>query len=348
MKNFENTEIEEITDQEERIKLRYSYFLNELSEQTKSEFIDNEIVIHSPAMKKHIDTSLFIVSLLKQYVDKNKLGFVGQEKTLIKMLDSTNSYEPDVCFFKTDKSKHFKRETVIFPPPDLAVEILSKSSIKRDRVQKFKDYSNNNVEEYWIVDTNNFKVEQYYLLEKGKYELVKIHETGDIIKSSSVKGFNVPVEAMFFNEPNYDYLYGPYIKEIEIRKKQLAKKEREIENQNQEIKSQNQEIKNQNQEIKSQNQEIKSQKQELENKDQEIENQNEEIKNQKEELGNKEQELKNKNEEIKLQKQEIELQKIESKKQIVETIKLMKKLGINNESIMKTTNLSIQDIEAII
>ena len=51
------------------------------------------------------------------------------------------------------------------------VEILSKSTEKKDRGVKFNDYESHNVEEYWIIDTNKKVIEQY-LLQKGRYELI--------------------------------------------------------------------------------------------------------------------------------------------------------------------------------
>ncbi|GAB2598351.1 Uma2 family endonuclease [Spirosoma areae] len=38
------------------------------------------------------------------------------------------------------------------PAPDLVIEVLSKSTARRDRGVKFTDYAANGIAEYWIVN----------------------------------------------------------------------------------------------------------------------------------------------------------------------------------------------------
>jgi len=45
--------------------------------------------------------------------------------------------------------------------PDLAIEVLSPSTKKRDRGRKFKQYEQNGVREYWLIDTDDQTVEVY-------------------------------------------------------------------------------------------------------------------------------------------------------------------------------------------
>jgi Uma2 family endonuclease len=53
--------------------------------------------------------------------------------------------------------------------PDLVVEILSPSSVKRDKVSKVEAYARFGVPEYWIVDMGNEALEQYILAgDQGK------------------------------------------------------------------------------------------------------------------------------------------------------------------------------------
>lgn len=81
-----------------------------------------------------------------------------------------NDYEPDVVFFGPDKSSSLSPDTMKFPVPDMAVEVLSQSTKVRDRGVKFEDFASNCVAEYWIVDADTRIVEQY-LLENGEYTL---------------------------------------------------------------------------------------------------------------------------------------------------------------------------------
>jgi len=179
-------------------------FYNEITEQEKVEFINGEIVIHSPVKKRHNQASLLLAQLLNIYSNKFELGFVGIEKIMISL--TRNDYEPDICFFRNDKSISFTEDQILFPAPDLIVEILSDSTEKRDRGVKFKDYQAHKIEEYWIIDTENQTLEQYHL--KGDtYDLILKSSQG-LVKSFVVDGFQIPITSIFDETENLKTILG--------------------------------------------------------------------------------------------------------------------------------------------
>lgn len=58
--------------------------------------------------------------------------------------------------------------------PDLAVEVLSPSTAKRDRGYKKNLYERCGIREYWIIDTDSRLIE-VYLLTDGRYELDEVY-----------------------------------------------------------------------------------------------------------------------------------------------------------------------------
>lgn len=172
---------------------RRQTFYNDIDETMKAEFINGEIVLHSPVTRAHAQAVIFIGSMLFNHVREHKLGEVHVEKSMIRL--TRNDYEPDVCFFSTEKAKDFTPDQKLFPPPDLVVEVLSRSTEKVDRGVKFHDYAAHGIAEYWIVDTEGKAVEQYVLRE-GRYELVLRSHHNDI-HSDSVDGFLLPVRLLF-------------------------------------------------------------------------------------------------------------------------------------------------------
>ena len=58
--------------------------------------------------------------------------------------------------------------------PDLVVEILSRSTARKDRMEKLLLYERCGVKEYWIVDPRGKSVEVYLLCD-GKFELDDIY-----------------------------------------------------------------------------------------------------------------------------------------------------------------------------
>lgn len=191
--------VKEISNILEAEKKRREQFYNEITDAEKVEFINGEIITHSPVKKEHNDANCLLVNLMGNYVRKHQLGYVGVEKVMIAL--ERNDYEPDICFFGNKKAKGFKEGQSLFPAPDFVVEILSKGTKKNDRTIKFKDYAANGVAEYLIIDPIK-KVVELYRLDKAKnYELILKSDTG-ILKSKVIAGFAIDIESIFDNAKN--------------------------------------------------------------------------------------------------------------------------------------------------
>ncbi len=89
----------------EEAKLREEFY-NAIDEDDKAEFINGEVIMHSPVKMEHAESSGALFSLLRLYVTKNDLGKVFTEKIMVHL--SRNSYEPDIVFFKKERAKDFK------------------------------------------------------------------------------------------------------------------------------------------------------------------------------------------------------------------------------------------------
>lgn len=72
----------------------------------KAEFINGEVILHSPVKKRHFSVTDLLSSLLSFYVRVKKLGRVATEKAMIAL--TRNDYEPDLVFFS-------RKNTMLFP-----------------------------------------------------------------------------------------------------------------------------------------------------------------------------------------------------------------------------------------
>ncbi len=172
---------------------RRAQFYEDVSDDQKAEFINGEVIVHSPARLRHTTAVRNIVTLLDVYVSKHTLGYVGQEKVLIAL--TRNDYEPDVVYFGLEKAQRLTPDQTKFPAPDFIVEVLSPSTESNDRGIKLLDYAAHGVSEYWIVDADADVVEQYVLVDTA-YELRMKSQTG-VLRSVAVSGFAIPVRAIF-------------------------------------------------------------------------------------------------------------------------------------------------------
>lgn len=171
-------------------------FREEMNEDTRAEFINGKVFMHSPAKFIHNTTAERIFEILKSFVRYNGLGHVGHEKYLVEL--TRNDVEPDVIFWQKAKSELFKNHQLLFPPPDLAIEVLSPSTEAIDRGTKFEDYAAHGVTEYWIVDPDQRTLEQY-LLNGENYEL-KLKSGNGKVTSTAIVGGVFLIEAFFDDE----------------------------------------------------------------------------------------------------------------------------------------------------
>ncbi len=182
----------------EEERQRRGRFYEEMTPDQKVEFIDGEVILHSPTRNRHLDVTSLVANLLGNYVRLHDLGTVKVEKCLC--VFPRNDYEPDIVFFGPEKAATLAEDTLKFPVPDLAVEVLSESTAERDRGVKFEDFEVNSVLEYWILDADSGVLEQY-VLSGGTYQLAMKSSSGRL-KSPAIAGFECDVDALFDSKRN--------------------------------------------------------------------------------------------------------------------------------------------------
>jgi Uma2 family endonuclease len=168
-------------------------FYQDMTDDCKMEFIEGEVIMHSPAKAKHVRVKGNILSLMRTFVIHRQMGEVFDEKALC--VFPRNDYEPDIVFFSPEKAETVGPDTMKFPVPDLAVEVLSESTERRDRGVKFQDYEAHGVCEYWIVDAEEEVLEQY-VIKNGRFQLQLKSGSGEIT-SLVIRGFSLPIRAFF-------------------------------------------------------------------------------------------------------------------------------------------------------
>ena len=172
-----------------------------LRDDVKAEFINGEVIMHSPVKRRHLVASKLLENLLQNYVMIHELGEVDTEKALVGM--TRNDYEPDICYWNKETASTFDDDQMVHPAPDLIVEILSKSTAKFDRGIKFEDYAAHGVREYWIIDPVRQSVAQYQLDEPTMaFASTAVLFINDTLSSLTVSGFQIPVRAIFDKDAN--------------------------------------------------------------------------------------------------------------------------------------------------
>ena len=106
--------------------------------------------------------------ILQNHVKGRRLGKVFVSPLDV-VLDSENTVQPDLVFVSS-ANLGIIQQRAIFGTPDLLVELVSPSTVRRDRYDKKELYARFGVKEYWIGDPAN-KTLEVLTLKEGRYEL---------------------------------------------------------------------------------------------------------------------------------------------------------------------------------
>lgn len=136
-----------------RLKMSYAEYLNVASETQITEWVDGEIIIHMPPIYEHQYLAGFLQALLLAFILDFDLGELVVAPYEVKLWPDGPSREPDLAFIHHSNQAQLKRKSKRYDgAPDLIIEIVSPSSVRDDRVDKFMEYEQAGVKEYWIID----------------------------------------------------------------------------------------------------------------------------------------------------------------------------------------------------
>jgi Uma2 family endonuclease len=159
------------------------------------ELINGYIMKKSAPRPQHQRISMKLSRAISNYLFENKIGEIFASPIDV-FLDDFNAFQPDLVFIPNE-NQHFITDDGIIGVPDLIIEIISPSSVLRDRVDKKNVCERLKVKEYWIIDPQNQEVE-IYTIQSGRYELfsgVSMYE-GEL-KSKILEGIEIHLSEMF-------------------------------------------------------------------------------------------------------------------------------------------------------
>lgn len=182
-------------------------FLSHLDEDDWTEWVQGKVITLSPASNRHQALSDFLLALLLLFVQSRKLGTVRSAPFLMVLRDQNRAREPDLLFVRREHTERI-RETHLEGPADLVVEIVSPDSVSRDRGEKFVEYEEAGIPEYWLLDPQRKQAEIYRLqaAEEGpdRYNRV-LPDPDGYFRSQILEGFRLRPEWLW-REPPPDVL----------------------------------------------------------------------------------------------------------------------------------------------
>ncbi len=164
-----------------------------------SEWVNGEVRLYMSAYDVHQRIITMLAALLGNFAEMTDASRVRVAGYAMRAARLGNGREPDVVFIRSD---HLDRmaESHLRGPADIAVEVISKDSVKRDREEKFREYAADGVPEYWLIDPRpRHKTAEFFVLRDGAYEKAPID--GGIFRSETVPGLWIRVDWLWEEAP---------------------------------------------------------------------------------------------------------------------------------------------------
>lgn len=162
------------------------------------EWVNGVVIQMASITERHDATTRFLATLFQAFLELSGGGRVLQDPMVMRLEAIGSARTPDIQILLPDKLG-FLKENQVVGPADLVVEVVSPTSHRRDRVEKFSEYERGGVPEYWIIDPIYQEPLFYHQDEDGLYERHK--PSGDGVYHSIVlKGFHLKVDLLWREE----------------------------------------------------------------------------------------------------------------------------------------------------
>jgi len=170
-----------------------------------AEWVNGEVSIMA-VTNEHQRIVDFLNRLLGIFVQISGLGIVRSAPYAMRAVPGGNIREPDLTFVATAHLERVRRE-VLDGPADLVVEVVSEESVARDYDDKFAEYQDAGVQEYWIIDPrpNRRRASFFQRDAHGRLQPALV-DANNVYRSSVLPGFWLKLEWLWQADPEPDAL----------------------------------------------------------------------------------------------------------------------------------------------
>lgn len=156
------------------------------------ELSEGRLVIHDMPVPEHQRIVRNLSRKLEDWATEHQAGEVLFVPMPVRLW-SGKFREPDVVFYLAE---HADRVGERFGEvPDFIAEVLSPTTTQTDREEKFSEYAQAGVPEYWIIDPDERTVEAF-VLPGDQYVLHGRFRPGESVRSSLLPDFEVAVDVI--------------------------------------------------------------------------------------------------------------------------------------------------------
>lgn len=174
------------------LRMTFEEFLKWAHEDTRVEWVDGKVLFMSPVSAVHSNLVGFLGALLRAFAETRGLGRVLGPEYLLRLTKRPSGRVPDVLFV-AQGSLGKLTPTYLDGPADLIVEVVSPDDPARDYVNKYGEYQQAGVREFWLIDPEAKSADFHVLDAAGLYERSEVGDDG-IYRSTAMPGLWLNVE----------------------------------------------------------------------------------------------------------------------------------------------------------
>lgn len=142
---------------------------------THAEWVAGRVVETTPPSDRHQDVVGLLGAAFRAFAEERGLGVVRVSPFLMRVGEIAR--EPDILFV-AEENRDRLQPTLLDGPADMLVEVVSPESRARDRGEKFYEYEEAGVREYWLLDPVRESLELFRLSERGTFDTVAPDDAG--------------------------------------------------------------------------------------------------------------------------------------------------------------------------
>jgi Uma2 family endonuclease len=157
------------------------------------ELVDGEVAVSPSPAPKHSFVVMILSRILGNHIEAEDLGELYSDVDTL--LDDFNIRRPDLLYY-SNANLDLIGEKFMEGPPDLAIEVLSPSSIIIDRKDKFGQYRKAGVRFYWIVDPQ-LKTIEGWELKNRRYVAIGRGQGSAVVKLAPFAELEIPLARLW-------------------------------------------------------------------------------------------------------------------------------------------------------
>lgn len=160
------------------------------------ELVEGVVIKMPPIGLRHEEIRDYLRDLFRAYFSLKQIGRVFGEPFVMRLPAFPNRRrEPDLIVVLHD-NPHELKETFMDGPANICIEIVSPATVGTDHGDKFSEYEQGGVPEYWIIDPIRNEARFYRLSDEGVYLPQSLSEEGKY-SSPQLPQFNLDVAILW-------------------------------------------------------------------------------------------------------------------------------------------------------